>query len=87
MLFYNQAAALDSTKTNKYGRTYTLNGLAHVYHATGKETDAIAALEESLVISVKNLYRDKTREAYGLLYQIYEARGEFKRHLIITGSL
>lgn len=77
--FYNQAAALDYTKTNEYGRTYTLNGLAHVYHATGKETDAIAALEESLLISVKNLYRDKTREAYGLLYQIYEARGEFKR--------
>jgi signal transduction histidine kinase len=77
--FYNQAAVLDSTKTNEYGRTYTLNGLAHVYHATGKETDAIAALEKSLTISVKNLYRDKTREAYGLLYQIYEARGEFKR--------
>ena len=70
---------MDSTKTNEYGRTYTLNGLAHVYHATGKETDAIAALEKSLTISVKNLYRDKTREAYGLLYQIYEARGEFKR--------
>ncbi len=77
--FYNLAIALDSTKTNKYGRTYTLNGLAHVYHATGKETEAIAALDESLKISIKNLYRDKTREAYGLLYQIYESKGEFKK--------
>lgn len=50
-----------------------------MYYATGKETDAIAALEESLIISTKNLYRDKTREAYGLLYQIYESRGEFKK--------
>lgn len=77
--FYNQTMALDSAKTNMYGRTYTLNGLAHVYHATGKEAEAIKALEESLLISVKNLYRDKTREAYGLLYQIYETRGEFKK--------
>jgi len=77
--FYNQAAALDSTKTNDYGRTFTLTGLAHVYHATHKEAEAIAVLEKSLTISVKNLYRDKTREAYGLLYQIYETRGEFRK--------
>lgn len=79
LAYYNKAATLEPTKTNNYGRTYTLIGLAHVYYATHKEDAAIAALEESLVISLKNLYRDKTREAFGLLYQIYESRGEYKR--------
>ncbi|MBX2915914.1 MAG: tetratricopeptide repeat protein [Cyclobacteriaceae bacterium] len=78
LFFYNQAA-LDSARTNLYGRTFTLIGLAQIYHAQQQPEKAIAALEASLAISLKNSYRDKTREAYGLLYPIYEERGEFKK--------
>ncbi|MBX2897084.1 MAG: tetratricopeptide repeat protein [Cyclobacteriaceae bacterium] len=79
LFFYNQAAALDSARTNLYGRTFTLIGLAQIYQAKQQPEKAIAALEASLAISLKNFYRDKTREAYGLLYPIYETRGEFKK--------
>ncbi|MBN8577481.1 MAG: hypothetical protein J0L66_11100 [Cytophagales bacterium] len=79
---YKQALTLDSIQSNAYGRTFTYLGIANIFLALNQPDKALQALEISLTISIPNAYRDKTREAYGLLYRIYENKGDYKKALV-----
>jgi signal transduction histidine kinase len=43
--------------------------------------DAIKASEKSIAISMQYGYRDKTKESYGILYEIYEHLGDHQKAL------
>ena len=79
--FYSLSAGLAANKRSEYGMTFTLNGLALVHKDLKKYDKAIAYALESIAIAKKNTFRDKTKEAYGILYEIYEQKNDYKNAL------
>lgn len=78
---YETAYHLPENKKSNYGLTFTLIGKARIFNALKKYEEAISTLKESLALSMKYGYREKTREAYGLLHEIDEQTGDFKNAL------
>jgi len=68
---------LPEDKQSPFGKTFTLNGLARTYKELKRYDEAIEAGRESIIISKQFSYRDKTKESYGILHEIYEEKGEF----------
>jgi signal transduction histidine kinase len=79
--FYSLSTGLAENKRSEYGMTFTLNGLALVYKDLNQFDKAIACALQSIEIGKKNTFRDKTKEAYGILYEIYEKKKDFKNAL------
>src|SRR5688572_13193983 len=80
--FYSLSSGLAQNKRSEYGMTFTLNGLALVYKDLKQYDKAIAHALQSIEIGQKNSFRDKTKEAYGILYDIYELKKDFKNALL-----
>ncbi|MDL5047974.1 tetratricopeptide repeat-containing sensor histidine kinase [Oscillatoria amoena NRMC-F 0135] len=79
--YYTLALTLSEERQSPFGKTFTYNGLARVYQQTNQYDKAIASAQKSIVIAKENLYRDKAREAYGILYELYEARKDYRTAL------
>ena len=79
--FYSLSSGLSDEKKSEYGMTFTLNGLALVYKGLQEYEKAIAYALQSIEIARKNSFRDKAKEAYGILYEIYEEKKEYKKAL------
>lgn len=79
--FYSLSSGLAENKRSEYGMTFTLNGLALVYKDLNQFDKAIASAMKSIEIGKQNTFRDKTKEAYGILYEIYEKKRDFKNAL------
>jgi signal transduction histidine kinase len=79
--FYSLSSGLSENKRSEYGMTFTLNGLALVYKDLKQYDKAIASALRSIEIGKKNTFRDKTKESYGILYEIYEQKNDFKNAL------
>lgn len=79
--FYSLSSGLAPTKRSEYGMMFTLNGLALVYKDLRQYDKAVAHALQSIEIGKKNSFRDKTKEAYGILYEIYELKKDFKTAL------
>lgn len=80
--FYDLSAGLEEERKSPLGKTFTLSGLARVYQRKKEYDKAIALALQSIEISTQNLYRDKAREAYGILYEIYQDKGDFEKALL-----
>jgi signal transduction histidine kinase len=81
LYYYKKSEALDASKKSPFGMTFTLNGLALVYKQMGQFEMAIDAIKQSLQISIKYLYRDKAKESYTILFEIYESQKDFENAL------
>jgi len=79
--FYDLSSSLEEERKSPLGKTFTLSGLARVYQRKKEYDKAIALALQSIEISTQNLYRDKAREAYGILYEIYQDKGDYKKAL------
>lgn len=79
--FYDLSSSLEEGRKSPLGKTFTLSGLARVYQRKKDYDKAINYALQSIELSTKNLYRDKAREAYGILSEIYEDKGEFGKAL------
>jgi signal transduction histidine kinase len=79
--FYSLSSGLAPKKRSEYGMTFTLNGLALVYRDSKQYDKAIEHALRSIEIGKKNSFRDKTKEAYRILYEIYELKKDFKTAL------
>jgi signal transduction histidine kinase len=79
--FYSLALKLPAAKTSPFGQTFTLNGLARMHLRKNDFPKAIDAVLKSIEVSKKNSYRDKTKESYGILHEIYEAQHDYKNAL------
>jgi tetratricopeptide (TPR) repeat protein len=73
---------LPEDKQSPFGKTFTLNGLALTYKELEQYDEAIRAAQQSIAISKKFSYRDKTKESYGILYEIYEEKHDFHDALL-----
>jgi signal transduction histidine kinase len=80
--FYSLSSGLAQNKRSEYGMTFTLNGLALVYKDLKQYDKAVALALQSIEIGKKNSFRDKTKEAYGILYDIYELKKDYKNALV-----
>ncbi|MBK7651253.1 MAG: hypothetical protein IPJ20_11695 [Flammeovirgaceae bacterium] len=78
LYYYQKSEALDQSKKSPFGMTFTLNGLALVYKQMGEYAMAKDAIKKSLRISSKYFYRDKAKESYTILYEIYESQKDFE---------
>lgn len=79
--FYSLSSGLDETRKSEYGKTFTLNGLALVYKDLKQYDKAIDLALQSIAISKENSFRDKAKEAYGILYEVYQEKKDFKNAL------
>ncbi len=79
--YYNTSMALPDNQKSEFGITYTLNGLARIHLAKGEFQKATEKALESLKISKRNAYRDKTKESYDILYKIFETKKDYKNAL------
>ncbi len=79
--YYQKSEALDESKKSPFGITFTLNGLALVYKQMGEYKMAKDAIKKSLQISSKYFYRDKAKESYSILFEIYESQNDFQNAL------
>ncbi len=79
--YYKLSMNLPEGKKSKFGMTFTLNGLAHIYLELQQYQLAVESVLESLEISKQNSFRDKSKESYGILYEIYEVQGNYKNAL------
>jgi signal transduction histidine kinase len=80
--YYLQSKNLPEDKKSHFGETFTLNGLAKAHKALKHYDFAIEVLKESIAISVRYGYRDKTKESYGILYGIYEEQKDYEHALL-----
>jgi signal transduction histidine kinase len=79
--YYELSMALPEERKSQFGMTFSLNGLARVYIQQQKYKKAIESITKSLEVSKRNSFRDKAKEAYGILYEIYEAQHDYKNAL------
>jgi signal transduction histidine kinase len=79
--YYNLSYNLSEDHKSSFGKTFTLNGLARIYQKTKQYPMAIAMANQSIAIAKEYLYRDKAKEAYGILYEVYQAMGDYKKSL------
>ena len=80
--FYSLSSGLAPNKRSEYGMTFTLNGLALVYRDLKQYDKAIETALQSIEIGKKNSFRDKTKEAYRIMYEIYELKKDYKNALV-----
>lgn len=78
---YNTALALPDEKRNRLGETFTYNGLALVYKDLKEYHKAIDMARHSVEVALKNSYRDKAKEAFGILHEIYNEMKDYKNAL------
>ena len=81
LYYYQLSEELPETRKSPFGMTFTLNGLALTYKAKGDNERAIEAIKRSLKISSKYFYRDKAKESYTILYEIFESQYDFRNAL------
>ncbi len=79
--FYHRSKELPESKKSPFGMTFTLNGLALVYKNLEDYDQSIESIKESLRISTKYQYRDKAKESYSILYEVYELQSDFHNAL------
>jgi len=79
--FYSLSSGLSEEKKSEYGMTFTLNGLALIYNDLKQFEKAIRLATQSLEISKKNFFRDRTKTAYRILYEIHQAKKDYKSAL------
>lgn len=79
---YNTALALPEERRNRLGETFTYNGLALVYQGMKEYDQAIAMAKHSAEVALKNSYRDKAKEAFGILHEIYSEMKDYKNALL-----
>ncbi|MBP9924777.1 MAG: tetratricopeptide repeat-containing sensor histidine kinase [Cyclobacteriaceae bacterium] len=79
--YYKKSEALDKSQKSPFGITFTLNGLALVYKQMGEYKMAKEVIKKSLQISSKYFYRDKAKESYTILFEIYESQNDFQNAL------
>jgi signal transduction histidine kinase len=79
--FYSMSAGLAKEKRSDFGMTFTLNGLALIYKDLKKFDRAIQIANQSIVISRNNFFRDKIKESYKILYEIYQDKRDYKSAL------
>ncbi|MBL7856678.1 MAG: tetratricopeptide repeat-containing sensor histidine kinase [Cyclobacteriaceae bacterium] len=79
--YYILSLNLPEERKSPFGATFTLNGLARIYKDKKDYKKAIDLLNQSLKISLKNSYRDRTKDAYGILHEVYEEMNDFKNAL------
>lgn len=79
--YYKTALNLPEENTTLFGKAATLNGLALTYLDLKQYQLAKEIAHQSLEISKENSYREKTAEAYGILYKIYESTGDYRNAL------
>ncbi len=72
---------LPTENKSQFGITFTLNGLARIHKDREQFQQAINDVVKSLTISKANAYRDKTKESYGILHDIYEEMKDYKNAL------
>jgi len=80
-MYYALSMNLPEDRRSEFGMTFTLNGLARIYLKQKKYQKATEVILKSLGISKRNAYRDKSKEAYGILYEVYEAQNDYKNAL------
>lgn len=81
LFYYKSALDLHEEQTTPFGVTSTLNGVALVYLEMNQFDLAKQMALKSIEISTKNTYREKTGEAYGILYKLYEKTGDYENAL------
>lgn len=79
--FYTLSSNLPEHKRSLYGMTFTLNGLGLVYKDQKQYDKAIATVLQSIDICRQNTFRDKAKEGYRILYEIYVLKNDFKNAL------
>lgn len=79
--FYNLSAKLPEHKRSVYGMTFTLNGLGLVYKDLKQYDKAIETVLQSIEICKQNTFRDKAKEGYRILYEIYVLKNDYKNAL------
>ena len=79
--YYRLSMNLPEESKSQFGMTFTLNGLARVYLKQQEFQKSIESVFRSLEISKQNSFRDKSKESYGILYEIYEAQNDYKNAL------
>lgn len=79
--FYSLSSGLASNKRSEFGMTFTLLGIALIHNDLKQFDKAIAFAEQSIEISKKNFFRDRTKEGYRILYEIYKAKKDYKNAL------
>ncbi|HEX5171828.1 MAG TPA: tetratricopeptide repeat-containing sensor histidine kinase, partial [Cyclobacteriaceae bacterium] len=79
--YYQFSMALPENKKSPFGKTFTLNGLARTYKELKRYNEAIHSALESITISREFSYRDKAKESYGILYEIYEEMNDYRNAL------
>jgi signal transduction histidine kinase len=79
--FFDLSAKLPEHKRSLYGMTFTLNGLGLVYKDLKQYDKAIATVLQSIEICKQNTFRDKAKEGYRILYEIYVLKNDFKSAL------
>lgn len=75
--YYLISKDLPEDKKSPFGKTFTLNGLARTYKELKRFDEAIEAARESILISKEFAYRDKAKESYGILSEIFEDKRDF----------
>jgi len=79
--FYSMSMGLSEDRKSIYGKTFTLCGLALVYKDLKQFNKAIDLVNESISISKKNFFRDRSLESYRVLFEIYQAKTDYKSAL------
>jgi signal transduction histidine kinase len=79
--FYSMSSGLSVEKKSEFGMTYTLLGLALVYNDLKQFEKAIALSKQSIELSKKNFFRDRIKEGYRILYEIYKAKKDYQNAL------
>ena len=79
--YYTKSLSLPEDQRSSFGMTFTLNGLAKTYDALDQTDKALEVSLRSIDISRKNSFRDRAKETYGILYDIYEKKRDHKNAL------
>jgi len=79
--YLTRSLELPDDQKNSFGMTFTLNTLAMTYQATDRFDLAVSTALRSIDIAKKNTYRDKVKETYFILYNIYEQQHDYKMAL------
>jgi signal transduction histidine kinase len=79
--FFELSSKLPEHKRSIYGMTFTLNGLGLVYKDLKQYDKAIETVLQSIEICKQNTFRDKAKEGYRILYEIYVLKNDYKNAL------
>lgn len=79
--FYSMSSGLAKEKRSDFGMTFTLDGLALTYKDLRQFDKAIQCVTQSIEISKKNFFRDRIKDGYRVLYEIYQDKKDYKNAL------